>query len=437
MEKDISKILRNAGYLLCMNLSNLFALFVFSVLLTRTLGKETLGLYTFFTAALMPFVYFIDFGQSNSLIQEIGKAPNRTLKILRNTLSIKVLLTAIATTLLVVFSALFFEHNQERQMFWIFGLILLPRAFYSSFEATLRAHQKMGKLLYVSTPIGITLVCVSWLLLKAGFELEIVLAFLVAVEFLKAGLIWLVLDRTLGLNLRLSVSEIEWGHCLKLLRNSLPFFTIGIVGILHYRLDIVVLAYMKDNTEVGIFGGASNFANVLRFSPSVIVAAFFPAISSLSKNSLRLNSLTKKALTLQLFASVALSTAVFVLAPFLLSQTYRIEESVAVLRMLVWSVIPMSVYSTLIYVFYQADKSSWSLKILSGAVVVNVILNILLIPQWGAMALAFSRLISESFCLVIAAGLYFRFLFSSGTETTDHEAIATDKVPALGCKLSN
>ncbi|NUM67885.1 oligosaccharide flippase family protein, partial [candidate division KSB1 bacterium] len=65
----LSKLFKNSAYLLVMNLGMLAALFVFSVLLARSLGKEALGLYTLFTATLMPFAYFVDLGQSTSLVQ--------------------------------------------------------------------------------------------------------------------------------------------------------------------------------------------------------------------------------------------------------------------------------------------------------------------------------------------------------------------------------
>lgn len=389
-----------------MNISTLAALFVFSVLVARMLGKETLGLYTLFTAALMPFVFLVDLGQSTWLVREMGRAPNKGAVLLKNTLVIKLFLCAIASVTLLVFSTLFFEQKAERQLFWLFSLILLPRAFYSTFEAAIRAHQKMVYPMFVSFAVGCALIAGSHVLLRAEFGFGTILGFLVALELFKAILIWLIYRRKFRFEFLNPTNRIDWSLCPGLIRGTLPFFLVGIVGILHYRVDVLILASLRDNAEVGVFSAAGNFVNVLRFAPSVIVSAFFPVISAMKKNSAQVRALSIRTLGVQFAASFVLTTAVFALAQWLVLQTYDIHESINVLRVLVWSIIPMALYSTLIYVFYQSDKSAWSLLVLSTAVLVNVSLNLLLIPRFGAMALAISTVASETICLLISLALF-------------------------------
>ncbi len=410
-----------------MNLSTLGGLFVFSVLLARTLGKETLGLYTLFTAVLMPFTLLVDLGQSSSLVQEVGRSPDSSNKLLKNTLFLKVVLTLLGTVLLVTVSIFIFRQPQDRKLFWIFGLILLPRTFYSTFEAMLRAHQQMIYPMMVAMITGVGLIAGSWFLLTAGFEFRYIVIFLIAIESLKAALIWLAYRFKHGFRLFKGDERVGLSFCWQLIRETIPFFALGVVGIFYWRIDIILLGWMQDKAEVGIFGAASNFVKVARLAPSVIVASFFPVISGMKKTSEGVKQISLKTLSLQLVASVVLAGVLFAIADWLIHQTYKFDESVPVLRVFVWSLIPLSLYSTIFYVFFQGDKSTWSMKILAGALTLNVLLNYFLIPELGAMALAVSAVVSESFCCLVAIGLFFylvrnRSSKASGQET--HEKLA-------------
>ncbi len=392
-----------------MNLSSLAGLFVFSVLLARTLGQETLGLYALFTATLMPFVYLVDLGQSTSLVQEINRAPDQTSRILKQTIVIKIVLTTGATAALLLVSTILFENGEAARLLWLFGLLILPRALYSTVEAVLRAHQKMALLAAVAALTAAGLILGSWLLFKTGQSFTTILAFLVALECCKAGLIWIAFRYMRPAWGRPQQPWLDVAACQNLARRSLPFFTVGIVGMLYYRLDVVLLGKLGTPAQVGAFSAAASFVKVLRMIPSVIVASFFPAISAGGKNIKTGNELTRRTLLLQVFANLTAAVVIFAVANELIRLTFAIDDATEILRIYVWSVVPLGIYSTLIYVFFHAGKSKWTIRVLSAALAINLGLNSILIPTAGASALAVSGLISETFCAICFAGLYLHF----------------------------
>lgn len=391
-----------------MNLGTMGALLVFSVLLARTLGQEALGLYALFTATLMPFSYAVDFAQSTSLVQEMGRAPDAGNRILKNTLLLKMLLGLAATAGLLLFSFFYFQKAEERSLFLIFGLMLLPRALGATFEAAFRSRQKMAFPMWANVSNGVLLVFASWWLLRAGYGLPTIIGLLVLLEIIKTVLLWLLYHREENFSVFSSAPAFDRALARASVATALPFFVMGLLGILHTRLDVMLLAALRDNAEVGIFSAASSFVKVLRVAPSVIVASFFPAIASMQKNSQRVHKLAAKTLWVQFACSLSLALLVFVLADWLIAKTYDFPAAVDVLRVQVWSIIPLALYSTLVYVFFQADKSAWNVAILAATLLLNVILNYLLIPGRGALAPALSNLASESFCCVLYFSLYRR-----------------------------
>ena len=401
LNHPFAKVFRNSFYLFVMNLATLAALFGFSVLLARSLGKETLGIYTLFTALLMPLTFFLDFGQSTALVQEIGQGLERRDRILRSSFFLKILLFLPATLTLLGLAFLYFDDRTSRIWFLLFAAILIPRAAYATFEAAMRALQRMRELMWIALITGVLLLAGTWLLLRGQFPFLFVLGWLVGVETFKAALIFWRYGRESGYSFvnRCAANDYRFAHDLA--RSALPFFSLGIIGILHDRLDVVLLVALRDVGDVGIYGAANNFVKVLRIAPSVIVAAFFPAITSMASDQRRVHEMSRRTLWLQVGASLILASSVFVLAEPLIAGTYRFAEAISVLRIAVWAVVPLSLYSTLIYVFFNAGRSAWNLTIVSSAVIVNLTANLILIPGYGAAALAWSSLISETFCCAL------------------------------------
>ena len=385
-----------------MNLSSLGGLFVFSILLTRQLGKESLGLYTLFTATLMPFVFLVDFGQSTSLVKTLGNEPNETNDVVRRALVAKLLLSGCTGILILIFTLWLFPVPAERYLFALFSAILLPRAIYLTFEAALRAHEKMLHLAAVTLVWSLLLVAGTSFLTLTGYSFEVIVLFLILVECSKAGLLWLVSRNSLGLRL-LAGMHINLQDIQAMLKTALPFFVTGFFGILYYRVDVIMLAWLRDTAAVGEFSAASSFVKMLRVVPSVIVAAFFPAVTSMAENGALAKILTRRTLLLQAGTSVVLAGTIFLLSPQLIDWTYHIPESVTILRIFVWSLVPLALYSTLIYAFFQADKARWCVRIVTSGFFFNIILNYMLIPGMGAKALAVSSVASESFCLLLCS----------------------------------
>jgi O-antigen/teichoic acid export membrane protein len=398
-------LFKNSSFLLCKNLSTLASLFVFAVLLAQYLGKEALGLFTLFSAILVLFSFLVDFGQSTSLIQEINRKSESSGRIIENSILLKIFLTMGASFILFLFSQAYFDTDQTRHLFWIFGLILLPRAVYSTFEAGFHAKQKMTYSMWVGIFTAILLVLGSWILLRLNFGFGSIVAFLVVLETVKAILIWALYRGVMNFRFREGVKTYQVLFS-GLARKSMPFFLLGLIGTFYVRIDIMLLAFLRDTSDVGIFSAANSFFKVMQVVPSVVIASYFPAISGFRRNSPEVKFLTSKTLWLQFSLSLFMAIIILLLSEFLIATTFGFSESPRILRFLVWAIIPYSLYSTLIYAFFQTDRIAVSIKILSAALILNVGLNLLLIPKLGVMSLALTQITSETFCVILFFGVY-------------------------------
>jgi len=188
---------------------------------------------------------------------------------------------------------------------------------------------------------------------------------------------------------------------------SLPLFFSELSATCFMKLNIVLLGYYMDKSTVGYFSIAVRLTDMWIFIPASIAITYFSPIVSLSMD-MKDQVLFKKR-NQDLFSYVtliALGVGVFIsflgepIVKLLFSKSY--EESIGVLMILIWSNL---------FVFWGFAQEPWEIsknllkyrliRVLSGAIL-NLVLNIILIPKLGAKGAAYASLISHTwtYCLV-------------------------------------
>ena len=165
-----------------------------------------------------------------------------------------------------------------------------------------------------------------------------------------------------------------------------------------------MLKSMLDESAVGIYAAAVACAGMTSFVFSAIIDSFRPSVFESKKVS---EEAYEKSLmgcySVVIYLSLAQSLVMTLLAPFVISLLYGAEYSASsdVLRLVVW-------YTTFSYlgpvrnIWILAEnkqKYLWIIN-LSGALV-NVLLNIIMIPIMGVMGAALASLITQMFTNVI------------------------------------
>lgn len=198
----------------------------------------------------------------------------------------------------------------------------------------------------------------------------------------------------------------------KLLADSWLLMFSGIAVMIYMRIDQIMLGQMIGDEAVGIYSAAVRISEVWYFIPMMIVATVFPAILEAKKRSeAQYYQRLQRLYDLMVWLSVAvalpmtfLSTPVVIL---LFGEAYA--ASGIVLAIHIWAAV---------FVFLGVASGKWFLaenrQILSFqrtalGLVVNVILNFLLIPDFGAVGAAIATVAAN------AAAAYFFDLVNIGT----------------------
>jgi O-antigen/teichoic acid export membrane protein len=227
-------------------------------------------------------------------------------------------------------------------------------------------------------------------------DLNIILVLVGASFFLPAFFYWLK-----ALPLKFKWEKETAGESL---RYGIKVMPGSIIQFLNYRADILIIGYFLTQTEVGWYYVAVLVAERLLFLTQATATILLPAASSSEKQMEKTPLLSRLNFTVVLAGSILIGIIAYWIIPFLFSANY--SNSVLPLVLILPGIISLSV-SKLI----SADLAARGLPQYSTYVsilnfILNITLNLILIPSLGIPGAAISSSLSYSAALILQAYYY-------------------------------
>ncbi len=201
----------------------------------------------------------------------------------------------------------------------------------------------------------------------------------------------------------------RWATAKKLLRDSWPLILSGMVISIYMRIDQVMIKEMLGAEQVGQYAAAVRLSEAWYFVPMAITASVFPAIINAKKQSEELYyKRLQKLYDLMVWLAVAIALPTTFLAPWVVRVLYgeAFLPAAGVLSIHIWAGV---------FVFLGCANGRWiiaenihqiaTIRSTAGAMV-NVALNIVLIPKYGVNGAAVATFISVS----VASHIAFLFI---------------------------
>jgi O-antigen/teichoic acid export membrane protein len=364
-----------------------------SILLVRYLGSSQLGEYGALYAYLSLYVWLATFGLESILTREAAKNREQAGSILFTGVLLSAGFSLVATVLALFLAP---RYRSELRPLLIFAavdvLILAPlRLPAIVFQVDLRQWYGVG--------IG---------LLRQGLGL---LA-LVVVALLNAGLTGVIVGRTICGVVEIALILVVTFHRGFLLRpwRFLPTqarayarcgFPIAAsvlaIGI-YLRIDQVMLHYMTSDRVLGGYVAAVNVTELLGVLPMALMGSLFPIFSQFASHEDRFDHYLKLSFRSMMAVVFGACALVSPLAAPIIHLLYgpKLAAAAPLLAVLIWSEVP--VFFGCVFSSALVAKNLQNYLVLSTAVgaVANVLLNLVLIPRWGALGAAWTTNISYS-----------------------------------------
>lgn len=395
----MNRIAKNSFWIIGCRVGQMALSFVVSLLSARYLGPANYGLI-YYASSLVSFVTpIMQLGFTNIIVNELLFRPEEEGKTL-GTAMLSCVCSSVTTWLgIILFS--FLANPGEIQTTIVCALMGLSLTF-SALEMCQYWFQAKLLSKYVSVVSLISYIIVSaykiYLLSTDKNVYWFAVSYILDVMLIAIAL--LIIYKRLG-GQRLSFS---FELAKDMFSRSKYFIISGIMVSIFAQTDRIMIYAMIGASASGYYSAAYVCSSMVTFVFAAIMDSFRPVILEnriQDKNLFELN--LKRLYSIIIYLSLIVCVVITVEAEPIVNITYGADYVPAInaVRILVWCTT-CSYLGVIRNIWILAEKKQkylWRIDI-SGAIV-NVILNMLMIPVWGICGAAFASLITQFFTNVV------------------------------------
>jgi len=363
------------------------------IYIARIFGAAAYGKFNFALAFTSIFLIFSDLGISQISLREISKDKNK-IEDFYPLFSFKIILAAL-TFLLIIFSAIFITNDLiTRNLIFLLGLYSLINSILMFFFVMFQAWQKMEYQAAFQIAeaffLGISTVIVIFQfpqILNLGYAY--VFAAIAGAVFL---LFFLYIKK---IPVKLEIRPKVWKRYVSI---SWPLMFTGLSDALLVNTDTIIMGYWDKIRDVGWYQAAYKVINFVFIPIGLIYTAFFPALGNIIKKSReRTMKIFDDFVKVMIFFAFPITIGGIILAPQIIDWLYGSEfyPSIFALQIL----LIMAGLNFMIAPLHQwlilTDRQKQLFFITMVSTVLNIILNIVLIPKFSLYGAGMSTVLAS------------------------------------------
>ena len=396
--------MRNTGWLLFEQIFRMGLSLVVTSLMARYLGAENFGMLNYGLAYVMIFTTVSNLGIDSIIVNEIIKNRKDTGKLIGTTIYLRFFSSIFSIFTIVLIIYYFDVSNSTIQLITFIQSISLLFIVFDAIGFWFQSNLQ-SKYIVIAKSIAFTIVSI-WRLALIFFEKSIeFFAVATVIEAIFMSSFMLIFYRLFKPpKLRYSSQTAK-----QLLFQSYHFLISGILIMIYTQIDKIMLGQMAGNLTVGIFTAALVISSLWMFIPNALIQSARPLImESKNHNEYLYRKRNKQLYCSIIWMGIVASILITILAKPIILFVYGTQfiESVQVLVILIWSRI-FALIGTIKAIWLTSENLGRYLTIFVGiAAFINVSLNLMLIPKYGAIGAAIATLVAEIVSSVFAVLLF-------------------------------
>ena len=403
----VQRIARNTAVLLISQVITYLLAFFYTMYTARYLGPAGFGILSFGLAFTGIFAVFGDLGLQPLTVREVARDKSLAPKYLTNISLMKIFLVSVTFGLICFTINLLGYSETTIKVVYLLGLYIVLQAyiqmFYSIFQAYERMeYQSLGQILNAFLILSGVLVAI-----KCGFRVITFAALFPLASMVVLGYNFVVLKgKFFDLFSAWSSQKIkiDWSFWKSTIKEALPFGLTGIFVTIYYWIDTVMLSLMKGNEVVGWYNAAYRIVLVLIVILSLYITAIYPVMSKFFKSSEEdLKFIFERSIKYMLLINIPIVVGTTLLADRIILLIFDSQyiPSIITLQILVWSCLFASIGAIFGYLLNSINKQTTLTKIVGCGMILNIILNTLLIPNYSYIGASIATNITRFFVILI------------------------------------
>jgi len=376
--------------------------YIFTILIAKWYGVQTLGLFALSMTILNIFVTFSLFGFNNALSKFIAQfnhdfkqslVKEVYFKALKITIPLGILLSFILYTSANFLAINIFDNKDSIPFFKIVSIAIVP-SILLSINATVFRGLKNITLFSFFQSLGIYFLAVILLMLfymNNSYKIDAILSQTLAISIMCIVSIVYIYKHTYIYKVSIKNSL----KYKKIMSVAFPMLLTSSMGLIIASTDIVMIGIFRSEEEVGIYSVIVKIATITTFALMAINSISGPKYSELSENKLELKKvINKSSKILFLFGTI------IILILFLFSKTLlgffgkEFLVGLFALHCLLFGYYFRIISGSIGEIFQNTGHERLQSKLVFLFAVLNIFLNFILIPKYGINGAAIATMLT-------------------------------------------
>ena len=403
----VGRAVKNSGLvLLGESISRLLVIISFFII-TRYLGVEKFGQYSFIFAYLAFFCLLGDFGIDSIAIREISRGNTPANILLGNTIFLRLILS-----LLGLFSACILIHilnypPQLKTLVYLASFTILFSYRYNSFRTIFDIPFQMNLRMFSPMLLKISseVLFLAGIILTIWFDKGLAGIIIARIITPLPGSLWLIV---LSYRILRPRFKLDPSLCRGVMKYSLPLALTLFIGLILGRIDILILSQLSSDLEVGYYSAAVRLVEILSIFPITMLITVYPLMTSYYPHAPDKMQEVYEATFKYLFSFILPLTTIMIfyrqeIISLIFGRAYL--PSSIVLPYLMGAIVFIFFNMIYNYILVSANLQKYYLYATLLAAFFNVALNIALIPPLGFIGAGVAAMISQMIIFLYALSI--------------------------------
>ena len=403
--KELQNISRNIIYLFFDKVYGAIISLLFLSILTSYLGPELFGVWSYILSFASIAVPLSTVGTNYTIVKKFSLDQNPAE--VANQAFLLRLLASITTTIILILAFIVITPKTATQEEIITFTFFLAAMILNNINLSVlyNEYKIKNEKNVLAKNIGLTI----------GTGIKILLIYnnasiseIAVVTILESFIFFLVGYYLTDLHIVANFSKKVFSDSRKLLSESLPLLFSSVVVIIYLKVDIILLRHFAGIEEVGYYAAAARISEMLYAAPVAISTVFFPVIMK----EINFNKETKRNrirfYAIVFYLCLFLSISCSLLSPQIIQVIYgsSFYDASQILSLHCVSIIFIGFLTSSSKELIAKNKYKLIFYRDLAGLFSNLLLNFILIPNYGALGAAVSSLISYFFASVLANLFY-------------------------------
>jgi O-antigen/teichoic acid export membrane protein len=385
-----------------------------SLLLGRTLGRVGIGTYA--TALLLPnmLVQLLEFGITYANVYHIGRGDVNAHEVMRANLRIWTVISAVGLTIsagVIYFKGAEWFPGIPAAMLVVAALAFPPALLQLYCLSILQGYQDFKRFNYLTVTVQLTTFTLSAIFVLV-FHLGVaaVLGAFLAGQVLALTITLFVLQPYLRRTPETKMHESWWEYGRKAASYGWKQHLSAVISFVNLRIDLFFVNLFLSPAIAGIYYVAIQFGESMWIVSKVVSTVLLPRLAELHDEEQTRQELTPLISRLVFnFTALAAIVVAILIQPVLKLWGRDFSQSAVVLWWLLPGIVMWSATRIIAYDFSARGRPELNSYLAVVVLVINVALNIILIPRIGMIGGALSTTIAYTANTLASTYLYRQF----------------------------